>query len=208
MKTLSYVTVLCMLFLSCNQNDFEIDPVPQKIASTEVGTDVEKELPGLSIYHLPSTWRTQDNQELMLEELRGKVLIVTMIYTSCTTACPRLLHDMRNIEKQIPQEDLDKVRFVMVSIDPETDTTERLKEFSKIHHMEDDHWVFLTGSPENTREFANVLAVNYNKISPMKFSHSNIISVFNEDGVLAHQKEGLGMDYAEIVAAINNEIHN
>ncbi len=40
---------------------------------------------------------------------------------------------------------------------------------------------------------AAVLAVNYKKISPIDFSHSNIISVFNAEGELAFQQEGLGV---------------
>ena len=53
-----------------------------------------------------------------------------------------------------------------------------------------------------------MLAVNYKKISPIDFSHSNIISVFDENGVLVHQREGLGVDNTETVAAIHTEVSN
>ena len=49
---------------------------------------------------------------------------------------------------------------------------------------------------------AATLAVNYKKISPVDFSHSNIISLFNEDGELIYQQEGLGVDYAPTIKAI------
>ena len=52
-----------------------------------------------------------------------------------------------------------------------------------------------------------MLAVNYKKISPIDFSHSNIISVFDENWVLVHQREGLGVD-TETVAAIHAEVSN
>ncbi|HAI17299.1 MAG TPA: SCO family protein, partial [Xanthomarina gelatinilytica] len=42
----------------------------------------------------------------------------------------------------------------------------------------------------------------YKKISPIDFSHSNIISVFNSQGELIHQQEGLGVDNKETVEAI------
>ncbi|MBL4592420.1 MAG: SCO family protein, partial [Flavobacteriales bacterium] len=38
--------------------------------------------------------------------------------------------------------------------------------------------------------------------SPLDFSHSNIISVFDESGVMRHQQEGLGVDNKETVAKI------
>ena len=133
-------------------------------------------------------------------------MVMVMIYTSCKAACPRLVADMRNIEAQFSEKELSNLKFVLVSIDPETDTPERLKTFSKENLMEDDHWMFLRGTPEDTREFAAVLAVSYKKISPMDFSHSNIISVFDENGLLIHQQEGLGVNNAETVSAIKNEV--
>lgn len=117
-----------------------------------------------------------------MEDLHGKVIAMVMIYTSCQAACPRLVADMRNIEKQIPENKKDDVRYIFVSIDPKTDTVERLKAFAKENEMEDDKWLFLRSTEEDAREFAAVFAVNYKKISPMGFSHSNIISVFNQGG--------------------------
>ena len=101
---------------------------------------------------------------------------------------------MRSIEKKIPKNLRDNINLVLVSIDPEVDTVERLKEFSIENEMDDDYWYFLRSSLENTRDFAMVLAVKYKKISPIDFSHSNIISLFDQEGLLVHQQEGLGVD--------------
>ena len=46
------------------------------------------------------------------------------------------------------------------------------------------------------------MAVKYKQISPLDFSHSNIISVFDKAGVLYHQQEGLGVDNESTVAKI------
>lgn len=169
--------------------------------------DVEKDKPisDLSIYNLPSKWTTQNGQNIELKELRGKVLVMVMIYTSCKAACPRLVADMRNIESRLPDDIKDNVKLVMVSIDPETDTPKRLKAFSIENKMEGDQWLFLRSTEENTREFAAVLAVNYKKISPMDFSHSNIISVFNAEGELAYQQEGLGVNSDATINKITEE---
>ncbi|WP_029036742.1 SCO family protein [Salinimicrobium xinjiangense] len=206
MKKIILILVVSV-FAACNQTQKEEVAIEQEVALNET-PEVKRELPELSIYNLPSTWTTQDNEHIQLEDLHGKVLVMVMIYTSCKAACPRLIADMRNIERQVPAEDLDKTRFIMVSIDPETDTPQRLHSFAKENEMEDDHWMFLRGTPEDTREFAAVLAVSYKKISPIDFSHSNIISVFDEEGVLVHQQEGLGVDNTETVEAIKAEVSN
>tara|TARA_A100000171_G_scaffold53022_1_gene75492 strand:+ start:5937 stop:6527 length:591 start_codon:yes stop_codon:yes gene_type:complete len=191
MKNLSvFAIIITLLFSSCGNKK------KQEVAETN------KELSELSIYNLPSVWTSQNNEETELKDLRGDVLVMVMIYTSCQVACPRLVADMRDIESKLPNEKKKNVKFVLVSIDPETDTPERLKEFAIENEMDSDQWLFLRGSESDTREFAAVLAVNYKKISPMDFSHSNIISVFNQEGELVHQKEGLGVNNGETIQAI------
>lgn len=152
-----------------------------------------------SIFNLTSKWNTQNNKTIELKELKGDVLVMVMIYTTCKAACPRLVADMRNIAKKVNNE---QVKYVLVSIDPETDTPEKLKEFAIENQMDTDQWVFLQGTIDDVREFSNVLAVKYKQISPIDFSHSNIISVFDTQGVLYHQQEGLGVDNSTTVSKI------
>jgi protein SCO1/2 len=178
-----------MIFASCKN---KTEQKEEQVANNTI-TPSDK-ISDMSIYNLPSIWTSQNGKEIELKELKGHVLVMVMFYTSCKIACPRLVADMRNIEKQVPQKDKEKVKFILVSIDPATDTPERLESFAKENHMESDQWLFLQGSEEDTREFAAVLAVSYKKISPMDFSHSNIISVFNKGGELAYQQEGLGVN--------------
>jgi len=169
---------------------------------THSNSEPEDALPELSIYHLPASWNTQNGDIIALEELKGKTLVMVMIYTSCKVACPRLVADMRGIEEQIPEQYKEDIKYVMVSIDPETDTPERLKEFAIENEMDNEQWLFLQGTVESVREFAAVLAVSYKKISPMDFSHSNIISGFDQEGVMVHQQEGLSVNNKETVATI------
>lgn len=200
MKKLKFVLLgLLMIMMSCKDSSKEASEA--ETVRTEKA-DIEKEISDMSIFNLPSHWTTQDGIDIELKDLRGKVVAMVMIYTSCRAACPRLIADMRNIEKQIPEDKKDNVQYVFVSIDPETDTPERLKEFAKENLMEDDKWLFLRGTEDDTREFAAVLAVNYKRISPIDFSHSNIISVFDQEGELIHQQEGLGVDNIETIQAI------
>lgn len=156
-----------------------------------------------SIFNLTSTWNTQNNQSIELKDLKGDVLVMVMIYTSCQSACPRLMADMRNIYGEIEDK---SIKYVLISIDPTTDTPKRLREVAIENQMDNEQWIFLQGTEESVREFANVLAVKYKKITPLDFSHSNIISVFDKDGVLYHQQEGLGVDNKETVAKIKELI--
>ena len=177
--------ILCIPFFSCKKEE------------------KPKEIPTDSIFQLTSTWENQHNDSLQLKDLQGKTLVVVMIYTTCKFACPILVADMKKIEKQIKPSNLKDVSMVLVSIDPKTDTPERLAEFAKTSGMEADHWVFLRSNEADTQEFANVLAMKYKKISPVDFSHSNIISIFNKEGKLIMQEEGLEIDVAKVAGEVN-----
>lgn len=198
MKIYKYLILALVVSLTACQNSSD----EKSSDNNEKATAESQELPDLSIYHLPSEWTTQNNENITLEHLKGDVLAVVMIYTSCKAACPRLVADMRNIQKKVSDEKNKNVKYVFVSIDPETDTPKRLKSFAKENEMDSDQWLFLRGTEEDTREFAAVLAVSYKQISPVDFSHSNIISVFDQEGVLKYQKEGLGEDDSETIQKI------
>jgi protein SCO1 len=157
---------------------------------------------GDSIFNLPSSWNTEEGKTIQLHDLKGKVLVVVMIYTTCKVACPRLVADMLDIRRKVPVTLKNKVQYVLVSIDPENDTPKKLKEFAISKEMDSEEWTFLQGNPETVREFANVLSVKYKEVSPMQFSHANIISIFNPGGELVHQQEGLGVNNNETIAAI------
>lgn len=194
MKKIAIAFLLLFTFYSCKEAD-----------KKEVKAETKKEISDLSIYNLPSKWTTQDGKDIELKSLRGNVLVMVMIYTSCKSACPRLVADMRDIESKLEKQTKQHVKLILVSIDPNTDTPERLKSFAIENKMNQDPWIFLRSTEENTREFAAVLAVNYKKISPIDFSHSNIISVFNPEGELIFQQEGLGVNNEKTIEAINRE---
>lgn len=193
-KIIIAVFILLFSFLSCNDNQ-----------KTNIVALKNKDISDLSIYNLPSEWTTQDGKNIELKSLNGNVLVMVMIYTSCKSACPRLVADMRNIEAKLNEKTKKNIKLILVSIDPVTDTPQKLKSFAIANKMDKDPWLFLRSTEDNTREFAAILAVNYKQISPMEFSHSNIISVFNPKGELIYQQEGLGVNNDQTVNKINEE---
>ena len=166
-------------------------------------TAQNKENADSSIFLLDSKWQNQDAEELQLKDLKGKNLVMVMIFTSCRTACPILVGDMKKIHAKIEKNKLKDTSLVLISIDPTNDTPEVLKKFAAERNMDSEPWIFLRSDEESTREFANVLAVKYKKISPIEFSHSNIISVFNRNGELVSQEEGSGINSDAVAKTVN-----
>ncbi|MCA6458186.1 MAG: SCO family protein [Chitinophagaceae bacterium] len=184
MKNLYILILPLLLFSACKENKKVTAPLPSN-----------------SIFNLSSSWKNQNGESLQLKDLQNKTLVVVMIYTSCKSACPILVSKMKNIESKISRKDIDNTSLVLISIDPKTDTPARLKEFARNNAMDAPQWIFLTSSEEATQEFANVLSMKYKKISPIEFSHSNIISVFGPDGQLVSQEEG-NIDVEKVVSTV------
>jgi len=201
MKNILTILGFFVLLVSC-QSRSQSDSKPETINKTPANSTstISEE----SIFNLTSKWKTEEGNEIELAELKGKVLVMVMIYTTCKVACPRLVADMSAIANQVPKDREQEVQYVLVSIDPENDTPEKLKKFAIEKNMDGEEWTFLQGNVHTVQEFANVLSVKYKQIAPMDFSHSNIISVFDRQGVLIHQQEGLGVNNKETVETIIN----
>lgn len=155
-----------------------------------------------SIFHLTSEWRNQNNDVVTLGDLGGKVSIVSMIYTHCQFACPRILADMEAIERDLKSRDITNVNYVLVSIDPARDTPERLKAFYKENKLGKE-WTLLTGDDESVMELAAVLGVKYKAMGKTDYSHSNLITVLDPGGEIVHRQEGLGTSPEETVTFIS-----
>ena len=189
MKNILLFLFSVLTILSCKENTEQ--------------TAQNKENANSSIFLLDSKWQNQDAEELQLKDLKGKNLVMVMIFTSCRTACPILVADMKKVHAKIEKNKLKDTSLVLISIDPTNDTPEVLKKFAAERNMDSEPWIFLRSDEESTREFANVLAVKYKKISPIEFSHSNIISVFNRNGELVSQEEGSGINSDAVAKTVN-----
>jgi protein SCO1 len=145
-----------------------------------------------SIYHATSVWTDQRGERRPLDSLGGRVQVVGMVYTNCAYACPRMVLDMKRIEGELGAEH--NVGFVIVSIDPERDTPERLAEYAQGARLDPDRWTLLHGDGGDILELAALLGVQYRRMANGEFVHSNLLSVLDPSGQVAHRQMGLGTD--------------
>ncbi len=173
---------------------------PVQVAIVEPTTG---ELPGKSIYQLDGSWTTQDNKPLKLESFRGQPVVVAMFFGSCRTACPTIIADMKRIEKAASPEAHKNTKFVLITFDPKVDTPDALKELENKFKLDGQRWTFLHGDAGSIREVASVLNVQYREVSEGQFSHTNLITLLDPNGVVTTKIEGLKMPVEPLVAALN-----
>lgn len=79
------------------------------------------------------------------EELNdGRPVVLSFIFTSCTTVCPLLSHTLSQLQGKLGT-NRDRVHLVSISIDPEQDTPARLREYAKSFDAGPE-WQHYTGS--------------------------------------------------------------
>lgn len=161
-------------------------------------------MPAESVFHLTDSFQTQENIPFTLSMLKGKPTVVGMIFTHCTYACPRLTADIKNIADSLNYEK-EKVNFLLVSFDTKRDTPDRLKKFADEKGL-NKNWILLHGSEDAVRTFSVLLNIQFEKDAEGNFSHSNLVSVLDKNGVLQYQKGGLGAVHTETITTIKKLI--
>lgn len=97
---------------------------------------------------------------LSLHDLRGKVVLLYFGYTMCPDICPTSLAFTAQGLSQLEAPELEKVRMLFVTVDPERDTLEHLKEYTAFFHAS---IVGLTGSHEEIARVARLYGASYAK---------------------------------------------
>jgi protein SCO1/2 len=98
----------------------------------------------------------QHSKTVKLSDFKGKVLLVSFIFTTCNGSCPATTHRMAKVEQLLnsrinfrPQ-----VEFVTITLDPKRDTPEALRNYIQLFDLQTTNkakwfgWTFVTGSSE------------------------------------------------------------
>lgn len=97
---------------------------------------------------------TQDNEQLGLDDLKGKWWIADFIFTNCTSVCIPMTYNMSQLQTKLKEENL-AVELVSFTVDPDVDSPEVLKEYAESYQVDLSNWNFLTGYDFDTiKEFA------------------------------------------------------
>ncbi|UOQ44448.1 SCO family protein [Halobacillus salinarum] len=145
---------------------------------------------------------TQANNSFSTDEMKGKVWIADLIFTSCETVCPPMTRNMSQLQKKFKEEGLD-VEFVSFSVDPKVDTPEKLKEFGKSHGASFKNWTYVTGySQKDIQTFAkDTFHTLAEKIEGTdQVSHGSSFYLINKDNVVMKKYSGTqDVQYEQII---------
>jgi protein SCO1/2 len=76
------------------------------------------------------------------EELKGQPYVVSFFFSTCPSICIQQNQKVQQLQSEFEGQG---VRFVSISVDPETDTPEALREYAARFGADPEKWLFMTG---------------------------------------------------------------
>ena len=129
------------------------------------------------------TLTSSTGDQLSLSDLRGKVVLLYFGYTFCPDACPTTLNELKKVPPALGDR-ADEVQVVMVTVDPQRDTPEVLREYLSYF---DPSFLGLTGTEEEVLAAATPLGIYF---SAHEGSAATGYLVDHTTSVLAIDKDG------------------
>lgn len=166
------------------------------------GSEAPAALPGESIYQLKLNLEPAAGPGLPLDAFKGRPLVVTMFYTTCTSVCPMLTLAMSRTAAALTSEERARAAFLLVSLDAERDTPAKLAEFQASHHLEAPTFVVAHLSAGDVRTLAAALGIRYRQLPDGSFSHSSIITLLDRNGVPVARTQVLAAEDEGFVASL------
>jgi protein SCO1/2 len=140
---------------------------------------------------------SQDGKPVSLIGLRGKVVAVTFFYSACPDICPLLTQKLVEVQDALGEAFSSKIAFVSVTVDPERDTPEVLKDYAAAWEAKTAGWSFLSGPPEAVRDVVRRYGVYVAKTAEGSIDHTLLTSIIDPRGVLRVQYMGMRFNPAE-----------
>ena len=88
----------------------------------------------------------QSGNPVSLSKIKSDIIVLTFLYSYCPDVCPSLISKLKYVERQLDKKS-DKVRFLIVSLDPERATPKRAQEYLDQWKLS-SRWSFLLGSED------------------------------------------------------------
>lgn len=170
--------------------------IEQKEKSDYYGMLYEREAPEFSL-------TDHDGSKVSLSNFKDKVVLMFFGYTYCPDICPMTMSVMNNVVEELGDQ-ADQVQVVFVTVDPDRDTEEKLKNYVPYYN---ENFVGLTGTAEEIDKIADDYNIFYSKeevksSSDYLMGHNSSVFLITPDGELLLKYPQNRMDPASIAGDI------
>jgi protein SCO1/2 len=151
----------------------------------------------------------QNNREVTLSSLRGKVVALNFLYTRCPMpeVCPRLAANFASVQRRFPEAVGQGLVLLSITIDPQWDTPEVLASYAKLWRAKSDGWHFLTGTPDAVKAVATAWGLVYWP-EEGAIAHTSRTAIIGREGKLLAMVEGSSYRTDQLIELIRHQLES
>ena len=145
----------------------------------------------------PFSFTNQDGKPVTDRDISGKVCVVEYFFTTCKGICPKMNRNMKTVYEKFKGEN----NFLILShtVDPETDSVGRMKQYADSLGADSNKWLFLTGRKDSLYSAARLSYLlddpkNNNGKMEEQFIHTQFFALVDKNGSVRRIYDGLKQD--------------
>jgi protein SCO1/2 len=153
----------------------------------------------------------QDGKSFDSATLRGKVVVVNFIFTTCTDVCPLFTAHFAQLQRALKNGPAGDLYFVSITTDPEVDSPKVLKSYALRYGVDFQNWAFLTGTEAQMKQVWKGFGVRVVHKGRGLVQHTSLTTVIDREGVRRFnyfgekwQLKDLQQDIAALLAKKHN----
>lgn len=126
---------------------------------------------------------SQTGDTITLDSLEGSIWVADVFFTTCPGICPKLSSGLQTIQEYYADDP--EVKFLSISVDPETDSVPALREYADRYEAIDHKWYMVTGNKEELYKFAHeefFFSATEDSTQEIVFVHDKTLRLVDKDG--------------------------
>ena len=201
-ERLFFSLVVGLLFLAASGGWFATHVLLKKDPTHVILPDKARQLPDFALTNATGGTVTRT-------ELKGKILVVSFLLTSCSLTCPEVTKHMTQIQGLTASQP--DVTLVSLTVDPRDDTVATLAKYGEKYGADTNRWLFLTGEKTALYHLISTSFLDQDLNDPFvympgNFSHTDRVAVVDSHGRTQAYFDGLREDVAASVTAEINRL--
>jgi protein SCO1 len=150
-------------------------PIPPKSPAHIGRREVKISVPDFSL-------KDQDGKRFRFANVRGQLILITFIFTTCPDVCPLLTANFAAIQRALEEKKIKDYRLLSITTDPERDTAPVLKDYAGRFKADLKSWSFLTGSRLELAQVWKVFGVQVVKNQSGQVQHTTFTTLVDRQG--------------------------
>ena len=126
--------------------------------------------------------RDQSSRPFQFNQLKGIVVVVAFIYTTCPDVCPLITAALRQVQSGLGVQERKKVFLLAITTDPEIDSPKILTDYAKRHSADLANWAFLTGNETELKKVWKNFGVGVHRKARGLVDHTPLAAIVDRLG--------------------------